>query len=342
MVDTVKFQVRVDETTYKAIKGLSIAHIQKDYVKKQQEMRYMQTDVYIPSYDYHITLKAFDETERRISFECSLPKLYFGENIGLLYCDQIVPALKQLWASLTAIFPDFPSYGLWFIERLDLCYAWRFPTQERAQILLNHLKLLTYPRKNKYIYQTALMFRGRHYTPKFYLKKPEFMRHDYTRLVKAGKEEFANKLAGMSNGVLRFEITARKEQLKHWFEKDHIYYADILNQPFLETLMNDCLNKILQNRSPESMNDETIIRKLEYKWGKAKGARLFAFYNTYYSDALHKKEIMESGYSYSTIWRKRKDITSAGVGLGNETLNFGFDLSIPSVYVVKKDPVPMV
>ena len=342
MIDTIKFLVCVEVETYLKLRAHSMVYMKKDYAMGRDEMRYMHTKVEVPSHDYHITLNTYHDLDLKVSFECSLPKLCFGENVSLLYPCQLEPALKYLRRYIADIDPDFPSYEHWTIERLDLCYAWRFPNTEHAKAILNHLKLLSYPRKNKSVYNTSVMFSGRQYTPKFYLKEPEFMRHDFTRLVKNHKYEFADKTADLSVGVLRFEVTARKSQLMHWFKKLEIHYTDILDKSKLESILNDCLNKILQNRTPVSMRDETIMQKLESKWGHTKGARLFAFYNTYYSDSPHRKAILEGGYNPSTIWRKKRDIADAGVGMRNEDLGFEFNLSIPSELVVNPDPVPKV
>ena len=342
MIDTIKFQFRVEMETYMRLKHHAMVYVRRDYVMRRDEIRYMQAKINIPSHDYHVTVSICDEVERKVTFECSLPKLCFGENVSLLYPSQLERALKYLWSFIAEIDVDFPSYEKWTIERLDLCYAWKFPNKEHAKAILNHLKLLSYPRKNKSVYNTSVMFAGRQYTPKFYLKEHEFMRHDFNRLIKTHNFEFADKTADLSVGVLRFEVTARKYQLIHWFKKLDIYYTDILNQSKLESILNDCLNKILQNRTPVSMNDETIMQKLELKWGHTKGARLFAFYNTYYSDSPHRKAILEGGYNPSTIWRKKRDIADAGVGIRNDGLGFEFNLSIPSDLVVNPDPVPKV
>jgi len=327
MIDTVKFRIPVDESLYNQIRSKGESNIIRDYVNKEQWIRYMKAEVELGSYDRHITLFSYDES--CVYLECSLPKQYKGENVTLLFPSELILALEHIHTSLIQVFPTFPSYKDWRIVRLDICYAWRLSTELQSTRILDMLKHLEYPRKFRYVYKTAVMFKGHHYSIKFYLKHPEFIRHDFKTLHEKDPEK-AMQIYESSKNVVRFEITYRKEQLKHLFEKSSITYKDLLDEKFFETEMNDKINKLLQNRNTESMTDDQIVFNLKKVYKPDKAMRLFNFYKQYYSDKEYLKQLIKDNYHPSTIWRNRRDIVKANVGISNNTIDFDFNLSIPS------------
>lgn len=150
--------------------------------------------------------------------EFSVPKYWYGHNIHLLY-DFIKP-LQQLKASLEAQFSfkgkmRLPEVETWQVLRLDLCYTWRFRSQKLAQSFLDSLKHLHFPWKKPTIYPTALLFAGKTYSVKFYLKLPEFKSHDRKEMLKSNAAlEWVNHCEVIADGVLRFEATLRQKYLK--------------------------------------------------------------------------------------------------------------------------------
>jgi hypothetical protein len=104
----------------------------------------------------------------------------------------------------------------WELYRADICYAWRFPSQDSAQQYLDSLKHLHYPRKAPAIYATSVVFSGTTYSFKFYLKLPEFRTHDLKELRKSKASiEWMNHLEDLADGVLRCEATLRRKWLKN-------------------------------------------------------------------------------------------------------------------------------
>jgi hypothetical protein len=153
-----------------------------------------------------------------LTIEFSIPKFWYGHNIHLLY--EFMPALNKLRHLLNRAF-DFktrgvlPSVEQWIIHRVDACYAWRCPDQMTAQLYLDSLKHLRFPRKKPVIYPTAILFAGTTYSVKIYLKLPEFRQHDMQAMVKSGASlDYVNHLEDMARGVLRFEVTLRKRYLR--------------------------------------------------------------------------------------------------------------------------------
>lgn len=158
------------------------------------------------------------ESECRLSLEFSVPKFWYGHNIHLLY-DFATP-LEHLRTLLNQQF-GFKGRGQlihsthWHVSRADFCYAWRFPSQRLAQQFLNSLKRLHFPRKQPIIYDDSIMFTGKTYSVKVYLKLPEFKRHDRKEMLKGNTSlEYVNYCESLADGVLRFEVTARRQFLK--------------------------------------------------------------------------------------------------------------------------------
>lgn len=155
----------------------------------------------------------------RLFLEFSIPKFWIGHNVHLLY--NWFNALKQLRKLLEEQFKlknmRLPDPSTWELLRLDCCYAWRFPSQEHAQAYLDNLKTLKFPYKSPTIRKTSISFGSPNstYTIKVYLKLPEFETHDMKALIKEGASlEWVNYLQHRAEGVLRFEVTCRKQYLQ--------------------------------------------------------------------------------------------------------------------------------
>ena len=146
--------------------------------------------------------------------ELSLPKFWYRHNIWLLYdFSKALDKLKELLETQLEI--KFIYWMEWEIFRLDVCYAWKCPNQDISQSLLNSLKKLNYPKKQKVVYEESITFLGATYSIKFYLKYPEFMKHDYKILKKQniGRDNL-RKLQNEALGVIRCETTLRRQYLK--------------------------------------------------------------------------------------------------------------------------------
>ena len=337
MIDTVKFKTTVDEVVFKAIRQRSVETVRKDHINDTLELKYMTAEIELGTYSPDLHIFAYDQDNRFVSIEFSLPKLCYGENVHLVYPTQVIPALEYLTSKLVGIFPTFPSYEKWELVRLDLCYAWKYPNPLRADALLEMTKLLNYPRKHKHVYKTLVMWGTKKSSVKFYLKEPEYLIHDYKKLVKADLTERADNTLALSHGVLRFETSIRAQQLKVWFEKESLTYKDLLDVDLLYMRLNYALNKVLQNRTPISMDDAMLMYKLETKYGKRKGTRLFTFYKSYFSPDTHLRQMLEAQYNHSTIWRNLRDISEAGIGIVCNLVDFEFNLLIPSDLVINTE-----
>lgn len=342
MIDTVAFWVNITKDQFSLIQKRSIEYTVKDNDSNLIKYHGIKNNLNIGSFDRHIGIRCNEEIAR---LEFSLAKQYFGHNIALLYPSQVVSALDLVFSHLKEYYGDFPHYSKWNLCRLDLCYAWKLPDKETANKVLEQLKLLEYPRKSKHPYPTSVMWRGRHFSPKFYLKEPEFLRNDFNNNreeYQNADPDYVNRLFELCTGNLRFEITFRSEMLRTLFgNKSILDYRLLLNKQDLTDILNRYLNRLLSNFSRKAVNDRDVLSKLKQKHGQKRSIRLFEFYNLYFSDESNDRKSLLDNYHPSTIWRKKRDIASAGIGLPNLNLPFEIDLSIPSSFVVNEDSPPV-
>lgn len=173
----------------------------------------------------------YNESECRLTLEFSVPKYWYGHNIHLLY--DIATPLDHLRDLLNQQFGfkgrgKLIDTGYWHVSRADFCYSWRFPSQRLAKRFLDSLKRLHYPRKKPIIYDDSIVFSGKTYSVKIYLKLPEFKAHDRREMLKGNASlEWVNHLESLAYGVIRFEVTCRRQFLK----KQNIEFASDLVRP---------------------------------------------------------------------------------------------------------------
>lgn len=215
----------------------------------------------------------FVENDTYLWIELSLPKLWYGHNIWLLYgFTKALSLLKErleIELNLTRK-NKLPDILTWQVRRLDICYAWKFPSQFTAESYLDSLKHLHFPRKQPVYYSSGLAFIGGTYSLKFYLKLPEFRKHDLPELVKRKyRLEYINDLESRANGILRCEATIRNKYLKREMKvdtvsdllKESIFYVFHGEWPEDESTRMALVVFVLFNRYPEVFNlneDETI------------------------------------------------------------------------------------
>lgn len=301
---------------------------------KETTFRIIKKSVELGSYDSKITIRCYDD--ETVHFELSLPKFVFGHNVFLLYPAQIEEAASMLQNRLQDYFGSFPPYKEWRVERLDICYAWKFQDQRAAYHALTVLKAFDYPRKQKHIYNSSVQWTGRSYSLKFYLKLDEFQAHGLKELKNTF---FSGEVLKLADGVLRFEVTCRKQQIEELFSRKNIYISDLSDNDFIETALEHFLGKLLSNLNPHTTNNIDVINRLTRTFSKRKAQLLWSFYKEWFSKDTYSRQILKDNYCQSTIWRKKRDLALANVGLPSEDVPLDFTLDIPSVHVVNQ---PMV
>lgn len=199
-----KISLKSGEIWLVRIKGLAST----DQHSYHREIRWDIPATYTPNKTY-------------LAVELSLPKLFYGDNIRLLY--DPLAALELLRKYLNQAFKFRTKRQLtepktWSVTRVDPCYCWKFPDQEHAQHFLNGLKGQRFPHKEPTIRKTSIAFSGGShstYSAKFYLKLPEFLAHDAKAMRKAKVPESEIRFREhLATGILRFEVTLRQKWLK--------------------------------------------------------------------------------------------------------------------------------
>lgn len=335
MIDTIGFQVEIDERQAELIRLKSDEIEGRDNTTNVTTFRILKKQIPLGSYDSKITVRSYDFSN--VNVELSLPKFVFGHNIYLLYPSQIEETASMLQDRLREFFGDFPPYRVWRVKRLDFCYAWRFTDHLAALHALSVLKAFDYPRKEKHIYNTSVQWTGRTYTVKFYLKLDEFQVHGLKELQNTF---FLGELLRLADGVLRFEVTCRIQQLEQLFKKKNIYISDLTNEPFVTSVLNDFLNKLLSNLNPQTTNSIDVLKRLTSTFSKRKAQLLWSFYNEWYSKDAYNRQILKENYCQTTLWRKKHDLAVARVGLPATDIPLDFSLDIPSDKVVNLPMAP--
>lgn len=258
MIDTIKVQIPLTESQFITILQRTSDTDYEQWARvnlKSGEMRLLR--VYglaaTDQNSFHRDIRwdvspTFTPGKTYLIVELSLPKLFYGDNIRLLY--DPIAALELLRKFLNRAF-DFktraqlPNPKTWGVTRLDVCYAWKFPDEEHAEHFLQGLKRQRFPYKQPVIHKTSIEFRGgphATYSAKFYLKLPEFRVHDAKAMRKAKVPEsdirFREYLAA---GVLRFEATLRQKYLK----RNEIYTVADAIEPVKRMVFDDELVKAL-------------------------------------------------------------------------------------------------
>ena len=229
MIDTIRFKVHLMPDQYPIItKGF----LRCPYMNKLGELKQREVgEIVFPPYGAKLSLLLYSDHPETLYVEGSLPKLWYGENMHLLYTSQLEPLLEFIYMAFIRRYESFSHYSLWEVQRLDICYAWRFPTQDEATEVLKYAQTLDYPRKNKHPYgEESVDFGGSTSKIKFYLKLPEFKKKGFRDLLANKDIQLAVDTLKMSTGVLRYEITLRRKALQSMLKKKSITFMDCLDE----------------------------------------------------------------------------------------------------------------
>jgi len=363
MIDTIRFKILTSSEVFSFIKSKSKQRFVIDTITQQLEFNISTKDIQIGSYDYHINILATNKMENVIFLEFSVPKVFYGHNIYLYY-PPIEPILEIIHKAIEKAFEiSFPHYDLWIIQRLDICYAWRFITQEEAYLAFLVLNPFEYSRKNKVTFDTSFEMKGSSFDFKGYLKYDEFKNHDFKRFMKM-KEEFeikedilhdekvitnlrgidlAQNLWELSKGVFRIELSMRKPKLKTYFKKE-ITYKDINDTVLLQKILREHFSKYLKHVDTKVMKENEVIAKLFTAYKSSKALSAYSFYTLWNhpnpSIRARNRYAYKKRLNASTLWRKHNILKLAGVGIPKQHFTFDFDFSIPHPQVVNTHNLP--
>lgn len=335
MIDTIRFKIPIEKEDYRQIISQCRQKTETDCQTGRSGAVLYYKAVRLGSYDYFQSIFIYDPYAIYVEF--SAPKIIYGHNIFLLYPSQLEPAVikvkeiveKELQIKLI-------DYHRWIIQRLDLCYSWKFNTQAEAYIALRTLDNYDYSRKKKTIRDTSIEYIGSAYKVKFYLKKDEYLVHDLKRLEKTD-DIYAHELIHTANGILRYEVSLKKEILN--YPSNFNLHIDDITDEFCIEKLNKYLSKLIGNNNRKTLNYLAIVELLFRKYPKQKATDLLEFYNSYFCPDkkqrdFNRKYVLKQS-NRSTIYRKKKALRDVGIGIKRlENKGIDFELCIPSKNVV--------
>lgn len=338
MIDTIRFKIPVDEITYRRIIRCCHQRSETNNETGTSAINFYSKDLKLGSFDYHQSIFIYDKN--CIYIEFSAPKIVYGQNVFLLYPSQldavVIRVKENIERELRVKLIDYHS---WVIQRLDLCYAWKFNTQYEAYIALRTLDNYDYSRKKKTIRDTSIEYIGSAYKVKFYLKKDEFLVHDFKRLDKLDTD-YAHELINLTKGLLRYEVSLKKEVLTYP-SNFKLRIKDVTEEFCLERL-NTYLSKLIGNNNRKTLDYFNITQLLFRAYSKQKATNLLEFYNLYFCPDkkqrdVNRKFILKQS-NRSTIYRKKKALRDVGIGIKKlEKKGIDFDLCIPSEKVINNE-----
>lgn len=332
MIDTIKLRIPLSSGVYDLIEAKSLADTKTTDRGYTKHFAHRMLPLGKNGYE----IKTYARMEQDDMFiEFSLPKYFFGHNVYMFYPSDLKLVLNEVKGKLEAYFEiTLPEITSWTFQRIDICYAFKLPTQEEARHLLLLLHPYSFPRKEKVIFHSGIEFRGTTFKLKYYLKHDELLSNkEYKRLKKnyPNKAEFLSKL---SEGVLRFEISLFKKHLFSLYKRDTTY-KDFTNQEYLEGLLNQYLKILIGKCDAQTMDILTSWQLLNNTFKKNLALDLFQYH---VADKLNvvAHEIMEDQYNSSTINRKKKLLAQAQVGILDTSNTPSFNYLVPHEFAINK------
>lgn len=335
MIDTIRFKMALTDSQYVRIRSLSTEVTELDNESETTNFVILKNSLPLGSYDRKINIFVTDEKQCFLEF--SVPKFQYGHNVYMVFPEEVPEIVEKVQKKLDKYFHGFPASIFWELQRIDLCYSWKFPDHESALQVLSLLQGIEGNKTQKYLYNSSVMFRGRTMSTKFYLKDDEYYKHDFVELKKSGFVDMAYKYLAISQGILRFEISLRKEAINRLFfgvEKGDCYFISWhFTTDTVTHILNRRLGDLLRMNNKKSVTLDQVHQKLVAQYGKIQGLHLYTFYRLYFNEPEGKKKIKRC-MERTRIWRNLKKLRDAQVGIASDDIPLNFDLSIPSIYGV--------
>lgn len=336
MIDTIKLKIPIELPAYKKLTELCEVHVgfrKIPLLEKQIKYVITKTAIELGSFNrlcsVRIPKEFIEGSFNYIFIELSLPKVYFAHNVRLLTMSQFQEVILEIHKKIKEHYKITAPISDWEVMRIDLCYNWKFKSKKEFEQTLKILQNLKYPRKKKYNYDTSVMFQGSSYTVKFYSKYDEFMKHDFTHMIKEMyKPEFIDEITELAKNVLRFEVTIRRKHFKTVFNSKVLRISDITEERVLRTLQN-YLKKLIKLVDIDTSKKMNAYDKLVEMYGEIKGRDIYEKYRMFTSEDPTDREVFNS-YSYPNRYKFTKHLENAGVGLLSEDLKYQVNLTIPS------------
>lgn len=340
MIDTIRFMIPLYDKLSDAVKSKSFETVRTDQFYGWEDFRKHSTYITLN----RSKLSIFTYEDDYLFMEGSMPKLYYGHNISMLYPSQLPELLQMLENALRRQFEIFPTYDTWRIQRLDMCYAYKLASTEDVESMLELLSTLRYPRKSFHYYpKETVSFGARSYSLKFYSKEKEFIKKDGKEMIRDGYVKEASELSRMSNGILRYEITNRKANLNQILKdtnKTIFTYKDIMDINLYYNYLNKVQGVLFKGANTQTMTDIQVWQNLKSKYKESKAKKYFMFYKMLYLPEPFAQHFIHKKHNPTTVKRTIEALNQAQVGIPSKNLLYDFNLSIPNKYVINSDLLP--
>lgn len=293
MIDTVGFKVIIDRDTYERLttKTTVTQRIDKQTGDIEFEYNNAKVNFQSSSWNYKVVFKVTDEywayDEKRkfpykasgiphISFEYSVPKILYGNNMVSVHPCLIYESMHKVKESFEALYGIQLSDPIdWYCFRVDTCANFVLDDEGQVRNYISYLQRLNYPRRVKNMYEdTGLYFASQHNTLKVYYKGAEFKKHDMKRFTDGKKSK---RLYEEAQKILRIEVEHRKRirYLIEQYEKEtnvtfkkfqgYVRMKDFIDIFNFKEEMQRVVSKILCGTETKLMETEDVFRLLMQK-----------------------------------------------------------------------------
>lgn len=266
--------------------------------------------VNLPSYDRNINILLYpDKSPNHIYIELSLPKAIFKNNILTPTREQYKQVVSEIHSTLSSKIGKIPPTTLWVIQRLDLAVQWQYEDATTLKSVLNVLKQFGDTNYPTGTYKSK--------TTKFYLKNPEYLKHDYKWLY-AQDPKMADNLSKVSEGLLRFEVCLRGKVIFNSF--NCMDWDTIINSS--DTVFDEIIRRKLLSfynyLEPVMMTPEEAFSILARKYSQEMAIKLIGYMRIRDGNNPDKKETLKV---FSRQQRSKWNILlrKAKVGINAET-----------------------
>lgn len=333
MIDTVRFRVPISHDFSLKLRKYGTTSVRTDNQVEVELYKVHSALLNIGSYDYHVNLFVSDIWEN-LTIEFSLPKYANGHNLYINDLDSFKSSVNKLYIYLLGTFGDVVHPDSWEIQRLDVCYAWKFQDQGTAEAFLRAIQCVSIPKLKKAQYdRESVMFKGETLTPKFYLKLHEFFKHDYKRL-KNIDETLSDDLLVYASGILRYEVTLRKKALQRLFEVEKLRIPKITTE-VLYNILNIYFSQITKYMDSHNMTLEDIKNKITSKHSPKLARNLYLYYCACQLTDPSALAIFKQMADRSTLYRYDTYLHALNIPKVASPSIQGHAFTIPSIYGVR-------
>lgn len=318
MIDTVKFLIPIEnlDLMFK-LKGTLTRFKKENLQTNEVHFEFYSSQVELGSYDRNVNIMSTN-VPQGFFVEFSIPKYLKDSNVEMIKPEELNRAIPKLYSEICKhMHYSLPHYSTWPVYRLDTCYNWIFENEQSATRAIDFIKLIDFPRKKKYIWDTSVMYKGTAYTVKFYLKGPEFLKNDFKKVKDRNK---AHTLQYWANRMLRFEIGIRKHHLQDLLGQKPVLLEHISDYQAIEEILQHYLDSLFRYLNKKTMTNEEIKESLFSLFTPQKATRLYDFYQNFYFSPEMKLMYLRGGLNRSTIYRYKKDLERAEIGLSSDLI----------------------